>query len=336
MIVHALLLSLMLVQDPDVPALIRQLGSSDFDAREKADQELRRIGEKALPALEKAAGDEDPEIAARAKRLIDDIKKTRRSGRAPGGARSSYSMKMVTPEVDLSVGPDGVVLKEKSTGKTYEAESIEEFKKKHPEQAEKHLKHFSFDVTPGEFGDLRKRMRERFKDLPLPPDVPEFDRFFADPPEFQEFFRRRFGERFGQLPPMPSEFDEFFRRPREEPPAGRPNARLGAQTGPVSETLRQQLGLKENEGVLVERVEPESLAARAGLQAHDVIVSIDQAPVGNRWELRQAIAERAASGAPFEVVVVRKAQRQTLQMKFDAPAAEQPPAQKKAPKKEDF
>jgi hypothetical protein len=349
------------VQDPpqqDIPALIQKLGSDDFAEREKADQQLRDIGEPALPALREAAQSKDAEMAARARRLVDDITKAAerkkqepRPGPGPGGFRRSFAMKMVTPEIDLSVGDDGVVLKEKSTGKTYEAESIEEFRKKYPEQAEKYLKGFSSGQAPQ---DPRRRWRERFKDPPGAERLPDWDELFKDlpgfgrmpddlfkdlPPEFEEFhrrqreqwdrMRRRLLEEFGQTPP---EFD-----PPQPPelPSGRAAARFGAQVGPVNDTIRQQLGLAEDEGVLVERVEPGSAAERAGLQTHDVIVAIDGQKVGNRWKLRQIIADRFRQGGELEVAIVRQAQRRTLKAKFDAAESEKPRPPK--PKKtEDF
>lgn len=306
------LLTLALVQDAHIGALIGKLGSTDFEEREKADQELRKLGEKALPALEKASSHEDLEIAARARRIIDDIKKASRAKARPG-IQNNFSMRMVTPEVDLSAGGDGVKLTEKVTGKVYEAPSMEEFKKKHPEVAEKYLKNFDLNMEAFP-GDLHKRLRERFRQMPLPPEFGQF-------PEFDEFFRRRFGQDFRELP-LP---------PPEEEHAVPVNARLGAMVGPLSEPLRQQLGLAEDEGVLVERVEAGSAAEKAGLQAHDVITAVNGARVGNRWSLRQAVGEHARSGKPFEITVVRKAQKKTLSLRFEAPPA--PPEKKKT---EDF
>jgi WD40 repeat protein len=59
-----------LPESREIPHLIRQLGSSDFSAREAATRTLDSLGESALPALEKAARDSsDPEVRLRAERL---------------------------------------------------------------------------------------------------------------------------------------------------------------------------------------------------------------------------------------------------------------------------
>src|SRR5262245_53452280 len=61
---------------PDAAAiakLVKQLGSSDFRAREAATKALTAIGFPALQALRKAAKGDDPEVARRATRLIESI-----------------------------------------------------------------------------------------------------------------------------------------------------------------------------------------------------------------------------------------------------------------------
>jgi hypothetical protein len=68
-----------------IARLVEQLGDDSFDRRNEAEGELRKIGEPALGALLKAAGDRDLErrqracrvlpviCTAKAKRLIDDL-----------------------------------------------------------------------------------------------------------------------------------------------------------------------------------------------------------------------------------------------------------------------
>jgi hypothetical protein len=56
-----------------VKRLIRQLGSDSFDEREAASKALDRIGERALPALRKAAANPDLEIRKRSARLVSAI-----------------------------------------------------------------------------------------------------------------------------------------------------------------------------------------------------------------------------------------------------------------------
>jgi tetratricopeptide (TPR) repeat protein len=56
---------------PTIDELVEDLGSPVFAAREKAQRELWKRGEEAVPALEKAAKGDDPEAARRARELLD-------------------------------------------------------------------------------------------------------------------------------------------------------------------------------------------------------------------------------------------------------------------------
>jgi serine protease Do len=54
---------------------------------------------------------------------------------------------------------------------------------------------------------------------------------------------------------------------------------------------RRQMGLKENEGVLVQAVTPGSLAADAGIQAGSVILQVNQVPVSSVEALKAEAAK---------------------------------------------
>ena len=53
-----------------ISKLIRELGNKDYYVRQRAQDELARLGFEAFDALNLAAADEDPEIAFRAKYLL--------------------------------------------------------------------------------------------------------------------------------------------------------------------------------------------------------------------------------------------------------------------------
>jgi HEAT repeat protein len=56
-----------------VKTLLTQLGDDAFAKREAADKELHRLGRLALPQLREAASNSDPEVARRARRLIERL-----------------------------------------------------------------------------------------------------------------------------------------------------------------------------------------------------------------------------------------------------------------------
>lgn len=68
------LVALLGAQDPSEPdRLVGELGSQSAPAREKAENRLVELGEKAIPALKKAAAGADPEVRARATAALEDI-----------------------------------------------------------------------------------------------------------------------------------------------------------------------------------------------------------------------------------------------------------------------
>lgn len=104
-------------------------------------------------------------------------------------------------------------------------------------------------------------------------------------------------------------------------------AYLGVAIQPVTTELADQLELGDHHGALVSSVMPETPAAKAGLQAGDVIVRFDDTPVTNPREL-QAVVERAEIGPEHELVVLRDGQEVTLRgaveqlpSEFGTPAA---------------
>ena len=77
----AVRVGLVIVKDIDpaiaqeIAALVKRLGDDDWSARESASKSLREIGASAKPQLESAAKSNDPEIAARAERLLAALSK---------------------------------------------------------------------------------------------------------------------------------------------------------------------------------------------------------------------------------------------------------------------
>jgi Do/DeqQ family serine protease len=64
--------------------------------------------------------------------------------------------------------------------------------------------------------------------------------------------------------------------------------RLGIRAGSADQSVRRQYGLKD--GVVVEKVRPDSEAGRAGLQPGDLLVKLNDTAVSSLDELRKAVA----------------------------------------------
>lgn len=214
----------------------------------------------------------------------------------------------------LRIRDDGKVeltLREEKGEKTYSADSVEDFEKKHPEAAKKavlrrYLPSKDGALNQHEFekwwGELRKNRR-------LVPELPEFgnpldedwDRFFQDQKKMMEEFRKLFRE--GQDP-----------APAPEAPAPRGGREFGIKIDSVGETLRDQLSLKEGEGVLVGELKPGSVAEKAGIRLHDIILKLDGKTVGDKWEFRKDVL-KALEKPEFDVEIVRGGKKETLKAK---------------------
>lgn len=79
----------------------------------------------------------------------------------------------------------------------------------------------------------------------------------------------------------------------------------GAGLAPITEAMASNKGLNVAEGLLVESVEPNGPADRAGLKADDVIVAADSAPVANTIDFELALL-RASQPASIPLAIRRK------------------------------
>jgi S1-C subfamily serine protease len=77
----------------------------------------------------------------------------------------------------------------------------------------------------------------------------------------------------------------------------------------VARRLRRSVGLPERDGLLVRDVEEGSPAARAGIQAGDLIVEAAGTPITDGDELVEALG---SAGDTFEVKVVRGTEERTV------------------------
>jgi hypothetical protein len=171
-----------------------------------------------------------------------------------------------------------VKITEDGETRTYEADSLEQLKKEHPEVhalVEKHFRGVQVFSGRSPFG---------FKfDFPGPdwPRMPELPR------------------RFGESP---------LRERKAEIPGG---FRLGIWIGDVSEALRAHLKLSKSEGVLVEEVVRGSLADRVGLLRLDVIRKVNGVPVVNAPAVRREV-EKIGEGEKITLEIIRKGDPLTL------------------------
>jgi S1-C subfamily serine protease len=128
--------------------------------------------------------------------------------------------------------------------------------------------------------------------------VPEMSRGFRQPSAsaIEREVRRRL-ESF----PRDFELDFDFEGPRRGIMVS-PRGRLGASVAPLTDQLAAYFGTKS--GVLVSSIEADSPAAAAGLEAGDVVTSINGRPVDSPDDLIGEVA-RVRPGEPVTIDIVR-------------------------------
>jgi serine protease Do len=82
-------------------------------------------------------------------------------------------------------------------------------------------------------------------------------------------------------------------------------ARLGVGVGPVDQSVAKALGMDKPQGALIASADPDGPAAAAGMQAGDVILSVNGAPVTDSGDLPAQIA-RLSPGTTADIGVWRK------------------------------
>jgi serine protease Do len=88
---------------------------------------------------------------------------------------------------------------------------------------------------------------------------------------------------------------------------------LGASVGTVNREIADSAGLVEARGALISDVQPNTPAARAGVQAGDIVLSVNGRPVSDSSELTRAVAATRA-GQPIRLEIVRDNARRTIEV----------------------
>jgi serine protease Do len=91
---------------------------------------------------------------------------------------------------------------------------------------------------------------------------------------------------------------------------------LGAGIGEVTSEKVKELKLPAERGVVLQKIVPESPAAKAGLQESDVVTEINGQPVEGTEQFRRMIRE-IPSGRAAQFTVWRHAQSQTINVTLD-------------------
>lgn len=111
---------------------------------------------------------------------------------------------------------------------------------------------------------------------------------------------------------LPQDFDRAFPELGFQP--GMRPGRLGANVTELDPQLAEYFGV--GNGVLVSSVTRNMPGANAGLRAGDVIISVNDVPVGNTQDLRRQVS-KLEDGQAFSLGVVRDKKETTLKGKLE-------------------
>jgi Zn-dependent protease with chaperone function len=93
---------------------------------------------------------------------------------------------------------------------------------------------------------------------------------------------------------------------------GQHNRRLGAWLRPPEPALSAQLALPRGQGQVLQTVRPNSAAAKAGLKAHDILLSLGGKPVPSRREEFAKLMKGVEPNRLVDAVVLRKGKKETI------------------------
>jgi membrane-associated protease RseP (regulator of RpoE activity) len=89
---------------------------------------------------------------------------------------------------------------------------------------------------------------------------------------------------------------------------------IGLHCEPVGDAIRSHLKLDENIGLIVKDVTPDSPAAKAGLEPHDILLYAGDSPVGSVEELSKMVNKAGEEKSKVSLVVLRAGAEKTFEM----------------------
>ena len=285
--------------------LVAQLGHADYQVREDATKALTAMGQKAIPALEKALESDDVEVRMRAGRALRSIRarkaehqrqpkpkaKQAEQPRKPqrfGTTNRSFSIRLENGTYIVTItthDKDG-----KKTTKSFSGKSLEQMKKDHPEVREA-LGQPRLGVT-----------RDPFKD---------FDKWFEDgwgrrrDDEFRKRADQDLNQEIERLRAWARRLSAQQQRARRQLPRSQADTHLlGVRARRPEAVLDAQLELR-GKGLVIEEVARDSLAARLTLLRFDILVELNGMPIRGIDDVGPALRS-LEKGVPVTAKVMRR------------------------------
>jgi hypothetical protein len=285
-----------------IEQLVRDLASEDFRVREKATEELQKIGAGAVQFLKEALKSDDPEVRWRAEGILKKIENPQPLPERPAATQPEQKeqpeelREKPSPRTEIPVPPD------------------EENPLKHIQRLLKELEEAQ-EETLREMPDFSQQtvrsleeLKEWLKQQKLAPEKEmeellqrlERLRGFAREGEKtatqgKSVFRYRVWKN-GKLV-TDQEKEDFFGA-----------SLFGLTLSSVSDTLRYHLGIQEGEGLLVESIADTS-PFFGKLEKYDIILSVDQTSVSSLLSLQKLLSNKDK----VTLTIIRKGKRSEME-----------------------
>ena len=293
-------------EDVDPKTLIERLGDDAHSVRQDTERALERMGGNAVAALQQAANShDDPEVRWRARRLLERIEKGAGAKAdeqlelppfwTPRDLNSMFGMLFDRLERDFGFDvPRRSFFEEPFFADLrHQMKDLEErLESTGQSVAGSDAQSRALEMHVGPEG-VRVEVRERDpsgESSVTTYEAPDLDTFREKYPEVAKQYLGRDGDVFTwKLDPQ----DFFADLPLlgqavdATADAGR---RLGVAVRPVGSDLRHFLGQQVGQGLLVEQVTSESLAAKLDIRPRDVILEVEGQLVGSAADVRRALA----------------------------------------------
>ncbi len=116
--------------------------------------------------------------------------------------------------------------------------------------------------------------------------------------------------------------------PAAAKPAAAPRAGgwIGVRSIPVSDSLRAQVDIPGGQGIVLDFVAPDGPAARAGLAAHDILLTLDSKPITGVDDFR-AVLRNAMPQQQIAIGYLRKGRQAQAAVTLGAPPAAAAPGE---------
>lgn len=185
--------------------------------------------------------------------------------------------------------------------KTYQADSMQSFRREHADVVRRH------DLETL-FGLSERQEKQRQEDG-------ESARDFQNREELRSWVQQQhqaLRENLGEWRQEGRSARED--RMQQDERSGREGRSLGIVVAPLGPALQAQLGLEEGQGFVVHRIEPGSLAEKSGLRKYDVIAELKGRGVDDFQDFRSNLEALLSKDQPFELGVIRNGERRSVKV----------------------